>query len=145
MAFWRRKQPAELEPAHRHRPEYMTVQDVAEHPGTAGYVRIDVPNRGGLTGFTVGSTTASQIGRSPEGQPWITTDGTVCATPVESPWAYVSHVAGTGLTVYLPDKWGAHVALLADNPPDRWIPAAPGGDPGEVKPRGISAAPDIEQ
>lgn len=145
MVFWRKRQAAELEDAHRYRPEYMTVRDVAEHPGTAGYVRIDVPNRGGLTGFTVGSTTASQIGRSPEGQPWITTGGTVCATPVESPWAYVSHVAGKGLTVYLPDKWGDHVALLADNPPDRWVPAAPGEDPGENKPRGISATPTTEQ
>lgn len=138
MPFWRRK-PAELEPARRYRPEYMTVRDVAEHPGTAGYVRIDMPNRGGMTGVTVGSTAASRIGRSPEGQPWITDGGTVCATPVESPWAYVAHDAGEGLTVYLPDKWGEYVALLADNPPDRWIPAAPGKDPGDVKLRGISA------
>jgi hypothetical protein len=123
----------------------MTVRDVANHPGTAGFVRIDQPNRGGLIGFMVGGTAASRIGRSPEGQPWITGDGTVCATPMETPWAYVAHIAGKGLTVYFPDEWGEYVQLLADNPPARWIPAAPGKDPGEVKPRGISAPDDDEK
>lgn len=138
--WWRRK--PQLEPAHRYRPEYMTVRDVAEHPGTAGFVRIDRPNRGGLTGVTIGSVTASQIGRSPEGQPWITDGGTVTSTPIEAPWAYVAHIAGEGMTVYLPDKWGDYVTLLADNPPARWLPAAPGKDPGDISPKGISAPTD---
>lgn len=138
MSLWRRSRPVQLE--QRYRPEYMTVRDVAEHPGTCGYVRIEVSAQGGLTGFTIGSTTPSNIGRSPEGQPWITASGTVTITPSDGlPWAYVNHVAGTGLTVYLPDEWGKYVTLLADRPPERWIPAAPGKDPGEVKPRGISA------
>ncbi|MCI3279201.1 hypothetical protein [Streptomyces cylindrosporus] len=145
MPFWRKKKPAPLEPERRYRPEYMTVRDIAEHPGTSGYVRIDEPNRGGLTGFVVASTVSSRIGISPEGQPWITDQGTVCATPMGTPWAYVAHVAGEGLTVFFPDEWGKYVALLADNPPDRWIPAAPGKDPGDVKPRGISAPDGTEQ
>lgn len=145
MSFWRRRRTAEVDPERRYRPEYMTVRDIAEHAGTAGYVRIDEPNRGGLTGFMVGSTAASRIGRSPEGQPCITDGGTVCATPIQKPWAYVAHVAGEGLTVFFPDEWGRYVALLADNPPDRWIPAAPGKDPGDVKPRGVSADDDSEK
>lgn len=139
MPFWRKKKP-ELEPARRYRPEYMRVQDVAEHPGTAGYVRIERPHHGGLTGITVGSTIASRVGRSPEGQAWITTEGTVTATPIEQPWAYVAHIAGRGLTLYLADEWGEYVQLLADNPPDRWIPASPGEAPGDARPRGISAS-----
>lgn len=145
MPFWSRRKPAEVAPERRYRPEYMTVRDIAEHPGTAGYVRIDRPYRGGLTGITVGSTAASRVGRSHEGQPWITSDGTVTATPIEQPWAYVAHVAGEGFTVFLPDEWGEYVQLLADSPPDRWIPAAPGKDPGDVKPRGISASDDTEK
>lgn len=144
MPFWRRKK-RQPEPERPYRPEYMTVQDVANHAGTAGYVRIDEPNRGGLTGFVVASTAASRIGISPEGQAWITREGTVCATPINTPWAYVAHIAGEGLTVFFPDEWGKYVALLADNPPDRWMPAAPGKDPGDVKPRGISAPDDSEK
>lgn len=144
MPFWWKKKPAELEPTPSYRPQYMRVRDVAEHPGTAGYVRIDRPNLGGLTGLAVGSTVASRIGRSPEGQPWITDTGTVTTTPLETPWAYIAHIAGQGLTVYLPDEWGEYVALLADNPPDQWLPAAPGKDPGKVVPRGISAPDDEE-
>ncbi|MFD7867970.1 hypothetical protein [Streptomyces sp. NPDC059783] len=145
MPFWRKKQPAELEPEHSYRPEYLQVQDVAAHPGTAGYVRIDHAPRGGLHGFVLSSTVASNIGRSPDGQPWITRNGTVTVTPDGSPWAYVDHVAGKGLTVYLPDQWGEYVTLLADSPSDRWVPAAPGEDPGELELRGISAEPDTKQ
>ncbi|MEW1754179.1 hypothetical protein [Streptomyces angustmyceticus] len=118
----------------------MRVQDVANHPGTSGYVRIDHANRGGLGNLTLGSTTPSRIGRAPEGQPWITRDGTVTITPVDSlPWAYVAHVAGQGLTVYLPDEWASYITLLAGSPPDRWLPAAPGKAPDDTTPRGISA------
>lgn len=85
MCSVRYNRPAELAPERRYLPEYMTVRDVAEHPGAAGYVRIDIPRHGALAGYTVASGVASQIGRSPEGQPWITSDGTVCATPVNTP------------------------------------------------------------
>lgn len=142
MSFWKKKPAPGAEVKRRFRPEYMMVRDVSEHLGTAGYVRIERPHRGGLTGFTVASTVASRVGRSPENQVWITTDGTVTGTPIDQPWAYVANVAGEGLTVFLPDQWGEYVQLLADNPPDRWIPASPGKDPGDVKPRGVSASDD---
>lgn len=139
MPLWRKKKP--VAPETRYRPEYMTVRDVADHSGTAGYVRIEEPNRGGLHGSVIHSVAGSYIGRSPEGQPWITKSGTVTIAPTpDYPWAYVANIAGEGLIVYFPDEWGSFVTLLADNPPERWIPAAPGKDPGKVKPRGISAA-----
>lgn len=144
MPFWRKK-PADPKPERPYRPEFMTVQDVADHAGTSGYVCLDQPHRGGFGGLVIGGPARSQVGTNPEGQPWITRYGAVTVIPLDTPWAYVAHGAGKGLTVYLPDEWGDYVALLADNPPERWIPAAPGEDPGEVKPRGISATPDPEQ
>lgn len=147
MPLWRRKpHPLQLEQARRFRPEYMTVRDIAAHPGTSGYVRIEHSARGGLTGFAIGSTTPSSIGRSPEGQPWITQSGTVTITPVDGlPWAHVDHIPNIGLTVHLPDQWGNYVTLLADSPPNQWIPAAPGKAPEETPLRGISAPDDTTE
>lgn len=144
MPFWRRKKQ-QPEPERRYRPEYMTVQDVADHAGTSGYVCLDQPHRGGLTGVVVGGPARSQVGTNHEGQPWITRYGAVTVTPLGEPWAYVAHRAGEGFTMFLPDEWGDYVTLLAGNPPDRWIPATPGKDPGDVKPRGISAPDDTEK
>ncbi|WP_330328156.1 hypothetical protein [Streptomyces pseudovenezuelae] len=146
MPIWRRRNPdPDPEPVRPYRTEYMTVQDVANHAGTSGYVCLDEPHRGGLHGMIVGGPARSQIGVNSEGQAWITRHGAVTVTPLDTPWAYVAHVAGEGMTVFLPDQWGNFVTLLADNPPDRWIPAAPGKDPGDVKPRGISAPHDSEK
>jgi len=132
LALRRRKLRQKLEPSRQYRPEYMTAQDVADHPGTSGYLRIE------RAGVTLSSTIASNIGQSPEGR--VTRNGTVTIRPEGEPWAYVKHVAGEGLTLYLPDQWGEYITLLADDPPDRWLPAIPGADPGENSPRGISSS-----
>ena len=134
---FRRKKKAELGTTSQHRSELMTVQDIANHIGAAGFV-IVVRNRMGYIGRTPAS-----IGKSAEGQVWITSNAVVDVTPEHGEaWAHVTHVPGEGLTVYLPDEFGNRVRLLADNPPESWIPASPGKDPGDVQPRGISAPDD---
>lgn len=140
MPFWRKRRPEREQEPVRTRPDYMIVQDIADHPGTAGFVAV-TRNRLGYIGRT-----PSSVGISSGGQVWITSRGVVEVTPpVGEPWAYVAHRAGEGLTVYLPDEFGNQVTLLSGNPSDQWIAADPGKDPGDVKPRGISASDDAER